>query len=279
MLGHFVRHHLEGALRLCQLKSKPELVKRPAIDLHLVEQRLANPAAAVICAQFVVIYNLDSGMSFNETFLALGHQNPEIRNGCFWPPLVLTGKASLPLLFCEVELAILRATGCSNEAVPAPLPNKGSQGVSDGEFFNFRHPAWDLDKSQFDAGEKAASQHAGCVRRGKAFASRCRFLLLVMDLPVAVDAKHEDARVNFANIQVRFAGQRPKSIALSIEHTPVDGLVDELPLLVVFGCRRRDYRQLGPFLIPLLPLLVENGEWSVVLCLANRTIKLDRKVE
>ena len=86
-----------------------------------------------------------------------------------------------------------------------------------------------------------------------------------LDLPVAVDTKHEDARVNFANIQVRFAGHRPKSIALSIEHTPVDGLVDELPLLVVFGCRRKYNRQLSPLLVPLLPLLAEIGEGDVVL--------------
>src|SRR6185312_2001857 len=115
--GCIVLHNLERTLGLSFFKGEEELVKAVVGKLKFGEQRVSDPAPAIVGPEDMVFNYEHRGFRLMDNHLTGGNQNAEIDDGCLWPVLKAFRNCKAMGLVAEVELTVLRRTACPDQFV------------------------------------------------------------------------------------------------------------------------------------------------------------------
>ena len=160
MVSRRIVHHLECTLGLQRIvHCQPELVKPSGWQGKFVEECLPNPAAAIVRAQLEIGDEEDRATRLLHHRLECRGQDPEVRQGRFWPCVHPLAYCVFVLLFDAIEEPILRRAGGSNDGIGGALILECHHGSSNfGLLKGFQHSFADLDPASLDAGIESVQQ-------------------------------------------------------------------------------------------------------------------------
>ncbi len=173
MVSRRIVHHLECTLGLQRIvHCQPELVEPSGWQGKFVEECLPNPAAAIVRAQLEIGDEEDRAAGLLHHRLECRGQDPEVRQGSFWPCVHPLAYCVFVLLFDAIEEPILRRAGGSNDGIGGALILECHHGSSNfGLLKGFQHSFADLDPASLDAGIESVQQ--GVVQERLAAGVRC----------------------------------------------------------------------------------------------------------